>query len=80
MSPLLRGSMKVNSVIKNFEDSLTHTVNESGLPISIIRITLELVLNKVMKLESDRLMEESIAEMNENKAEEAERDGENGEY
>ncbi len=62
MSPLLRKveKLKTNTLIKKFEQDLMDQINESKLPISLIRIILELMLNKVIQAELETITKEQI--------------------
>ena len=62
MSPLLRKveKLKTNTLIKKFEQDLMDQINESNLPISLIRIILELMLNKVIQAELETITKEQI--------------------
>lgn len=59
----------MNLAIQKFKQKIANDINSSGLPISVISMTLELLLNEVKKLEQATLEQEMKGE-NQNEQEE----------
>lgn len=48
----------VNLANKEFEESITNVINNSNLPICVVRLVLEKLLNEVSRLEDGAIAEE----------------------
>lgn len=48
----------VNLATKEFEESITNVINNSNLPICVVRLVLEKLLNEVSILEDGAIAEE----------------------
>lgn len=52
----------INKSIRDFENKLVEDINNSGMPMELVRIMLENILSKVEKLAMDEVVKELMAE------------------
>lgn len=52
----------INKSIRDFENKLVEDINNSGMPMELVRIVLENILNKAEKLATDEVVKELLAE------------------
>ena len=52
----------INKNIRDFENKLVEDINNSGMPMELVRIMLENILSKVEKLAMDEVVKELMAE------------------
>ena len=48
----------INLVLHEFEEAMANVINHSNLPICLVRLVLERLLNEVTKLEENALQQE----------------------
>lgn len=63
----------INLALSEFEGNITNVINQSNLPICVVRLVLEKLLNEVSGLEDKAIAEETdafIKEVDENGNEE----------
>lgn len=48
----------INLVLHEFEESMANVINQSNLPICLVRLVLERLLTEVTKLEENALQQE----------------------
>jgi hypothetical protein len=48
----------INLALHEFEESMTNVINHSNLPICLVRLVLERLLNEIGKLEENALQQE----------------------
>lgn len=48
----------INLSLHDFEEAMTNVINHSNLPVCVVRLVLERLLNEVGKLEENALQQE----------------------
>jgi len=48
----------INLALSEFESNITNVINQSNLPICVVRLVLEKLLNEVSRLEDKSIAEE----------------------
>ena len=51
----------INLALKDFEVAITAVINNSGLPICVVRLVLEKLLNEVGRVEDEAISQETNA-------------------